>query len=545
MPPTRGSAPEGQVNRPGRGRGRGYGRGRGGARPPRPAAPQAALQALPVREFSQTAVPFTAHATNMRFKDAPLSDATKAAIKHEFMSPVQAATIQLSLEGHDLVVQAKTGTGKTLAFLLPIIEKLRQQGNALTGDSFSALIVTPTRDLAIQIQNECMPLLHGSPLRVATAIGGTNMNTEANRILRDRCDILVATPGRLNDHLQNNNAGAKFRKLQFLVYDEADRMLDAGFKPQLDQIRARLPDRAVQPRQTLFYSATMDDSVKQIIKATLSSDYKLISTIPENEQNTHMHVPQSVVEVRFEDSLPVALSIILEEIQNLKGAAKIMVFFPTANQTAWAAAALAEISGLPPVWPMHSRLSQSARTRTADAFKNAKTGIMVSSDVTARGMDFPNVSMVLQAGVPGTSQDYVHRLGRTARAGGSGRGVIILDPAEKFFLMQKDIAELPITPSPAPAEGQLQQMRVMLRPAIARVPKGHKGKAYRAWMGFYKQYLSKMRWKPQDLVDRAAVFVHEGLGWENSQLPTLRKQTVGKMGLKGVRGLNIGEVEDE
>ncbi|KAL1706376.1 P-loop containing nucleoside triphosphate hydrolase protein [Schizophyllum commune] len=455
------------------------------------------------------------------------------------------STSHHSLEGHDLVVQAKTGTGKTLAFLIPIVEKLRQQESALPGDTFAALIVTPTRDLAIQIQNECIPLLKGSPFRVATAIGGTNMSTEANRILRDRCDILVATPGRLNDHLQNNRAGPKFRALQFVVYDEADRMLDAGFKPQLDSIRSYLPDPAVQRRQTLFYSATMDNSVKQIIKATLSSNYKLISTIPENEQNTHKHVPQNVVEVRFEDSLPVALSILFEEIKNMQGLAKVMMFFPTANQTAWAAAALQEVAGLPQVWPMHSRLSQSTRTRTADAFKNTKTGIMVSSDVTARGMDFPNVSLVLQIGVPGTPQDYIHRLGRTARAGTSGRGVIILDPAERFFLSNREIAELPIAPLPPPAEPQLQQMREILRPAIAKVPKGTKGKAYRAWMGFYKQYVGKMKWTAQGLVDRAAVFVYEGLGWPSPQLPTLRKQTVGKMGLKGVRGLNIGEVEDE
>ncbi|KAL1694522.1 P-loop containing nucleoside triphosphate hydrolase protein [Schizophyllum commune] len=552
MPPTRNGAPEGQGQangtpgggRGGRGRGRGgRGRGRGGPRPPREDAPPNGApphqgpphrapphRAPPHHEGARhtghtgpTTVPFTAHVTDTRFADAPISAATKAAIRHEFMSPH-------SLEGHDLVVQAKTGTGKTLAFLIPIVEKLRQQESALPGDTFAALIVTPTRDLAIQIQNECIPLLKGSPFRVATAIGGTNMSTEANRILRDRCDILVATPGRLNDHLQNNRAGPKFRALQFVVYDEADRMLDAGFKPQLDSIRSYLPDPAVQRRQTLFYSATMDNSVKQV---------GACGDVGEGR------IPQNVVEVRFEDSLPVALSILFEEIKNMQGLAKVMMFFPTANQTAWAAAALQEVAGLPQVWPMHSRLSQSTRTRTADAFKNTKTGIMVSSDVTARGMDFPNVSLVLQIGVPGTPQDYIHRLGRTARAGTSGRGVIILDPAERFFLSNREIAELPIAPLPPPAEPQLQQMRDVLRPAIAKVPKGIKGKAYRAWMGFYKQYVGKMKWTPQGLVDRAAVFVYEGLGWPSPQLPTLRKQTVGKMGLKGVRGLNIGEVEDE
>ncbi|KAH7910632.1 P-loop containing nucleoside triphosphate hydrolase protein [Hygrophoropsis aurantiaca] len=451
------------------------------------------------------------------------------------MTDVQAATIEFGLSGVDLLVQAKTGTGKTTAFLLPAIENLINQPPPQ--NQISIVVLSPTRELALQIEKEAKGLLQNHPLKVQSVIGGTNMKTESNRLSAGQCDILVATPGRLIDHLQNGALKQRVQCLQTLVLDEADRLLDQGFKPELEKILTFLPNRQQVPRQCMLYSATLSQPIKQIASLYLHPNHQFVSTLRDDEVNTHQHVPQSFVIVPIEDSLPAVLAILKEEIATNGDSAKCMVFCTTARGTSVAATVLANAGGsdLPPVYEIQSRMSQSARSKNAEAFKSAKSAILFSSDVTARGMDFPGVTLVLQIGLPSSAEQYIHRLGRTARAGAGGRGIILLSNAESFFLGGREMNKLPITRhTPLPP---LERGRVAT--ALASLDEQTQQQAYAAWLGFNKSFLRQFKWTSQRFVEEGNKYAREVLGWLDANPPPISKKSVGMMGLKHCPGLNV------
>ncbi|KAH7927075.1 DEAD-domain-containing protein [Leucogyrophana mollusca] len=502
--------------------------------PPTPLAAPAAAPAMAPSSMPTDRSHFSA----LRFQDAPISQASKASIQHEFMTDVQEATLQLGLSGVDLLVQAKTGTGKTAAFLLPAIENLAKQ-KLPSPNQISILVLSPTRELALQIEKEAKGLLQHHQLAVQSVIGGTNINTETNRIANQRCDILVATPGRLVDHLQSNDLKTRLGNLKTLVLDEADRLLDSGFKPELEKILTFLPNRQQVPRQCMLYSATLSKPIRQIASLYLHPNHKFVSTLHEDEINTHQHVSQSFVIASMEDTLPAALSILRAEMAENLGSFKCMVFCTTARGTSAAAEILAGAGGstLPPILEIHSRMSQNARGKSAEAFKNAKSAILFSSDVTARGMDFPGVNLVLQMGLPSSAEQYIHRLGRTARAGAGGRGIILLSNAESFFLGTREMSSLPVTRhAPLPP---LDRERESVAAAIAALDEQTQQQAYAAWLGFNKMYLRQLKWTPAQLVDEGNKYAREVLGWRETKPPPLMKKAAGMMGLTRVPGLNL------
>lgn len=206
------------------------------------------------------------------------------------MTQVQAATLPDALAGRDVLAQAKTGTGKTVAFLVPSIQRLCMLPSLPPDSSISVLVLSPTRELALQIEKEAKMLTNNLPFDVQHVVGGTNIAAERKRLNSQRKDILIATPGRLLDHLQDEqlNLANTLRGLTVLVLDEADRMLDMGFRRELEKIFAHLPP--AQTRQSLFFSATIPDFVHNVAK--LKDDHAFISTISEEDNNTHEHVPQ-------------------------------------------------------------------------------------------------------------------------------------------------------------------------------------------------------------------------------------------------------------
>jgi ATP-dependent RNA helicase MSS116 len=329
------------------------------------------------------------HFSNQTFAEAPISKASKAGIKHKYLSDVQAATLSLGLAGKDLLVQAKTGTGKTMAFLLPSVERLATVSPPPRQGQVSILILSPTRELALQIEEEAKTLLTCHSFRAQHAIGGTSITAEQHRMRNERCDILIATPGRLLDHLENGDVRSRLANVQCLILDEADRLLDQGFMNDLQKIFTFLPPRTQVPRQAMLFSATMSAEVKQVVGKALSGDYQFVSTLTEEEANTHEHVPQSVISAPLSDTLATTLAVVREDKATHGAASKIMIFCPTARSTGLAADVFRKIKGLPPVLEIHSRKSQSQRSKAAEAFKNAKNAILFSSDVAARGMDFP------------------------------------------------------------------------------------------------------------------------------------------------------------
>lgn len=374
------------------------------------------------------------------------------------------------------------------------------------------------------------------------------MATETKRLKSQRCDILVATPGRLLDHIGSSGLGLKLSDLKILVLDEADRMLDMGFRRDIEQIKASLPDRSKKPYQSLLFSATYTDPILKVADVRPDNNV-LINTIPESEQNTHQHVRQESQVASMHDLLPLTLIHILKERQLNPGAAKVIVFFPTARATGLAYNVLTALSAqtnIGPVWEIHSRKSQSSRVKSADQFRAAKEGVLLSSDVAARGVDFPNVTLVIQTGLPASAEQYIHRLGRTARAGKEGRGLILLADWESFFLQDREMKALPLAPleNEAVINADLPQGRALVDEAMAKVDVESKGQAYQAALGYYKDTVRKaMKWDNVKIVALMNQYAQEVLLYRDpvtgGTTPGLQAKVVGKMGLRGTPGLNV------
>jgi ATP-dependent RNA helicase MSS116 len=455
-------------------------------------------------------------------------------MKFDHMMPVQAATLHDLLEKRiDILGQAKTGTGKTIAFLLPAIQTMLNK-NRGTKSGISLLVISPTRELAMQIAKEASMLLQNLPqFRVSFAIGGTNKEREERAILsKEGCDILIATPGRLYDHLSNERVRNAFRNLDTLVLDEADRLLDMGFMAALKDIIKCLPDKEATQRQGMLFSATIAPHVEKFAHLVLNKQYKFTSTIPKGEANNHERIPQLLVTVpSFHNVAPALVSAIRSEMKLVgKDRLKAIVFAPTACLADWYQHILASLGDLPEVLVLHSKLSQGKRTNTTEAFRKSTSSILVATDVVARGMDFPNVSNVFQAGLPADKESYIHRLGRTGRAGKEGRAFFIVTESEAFF------------PKFTLREINFQSSDVDYTTCVQEVEKAaisfeNKAKVYQAWLGYYKNYLKQMRWDLEKLVDEGNQFAFKAL--ISGEVPGIPKSTIGKMGLRGVRGLKV------
>ena len=374
-------------------------------------------------------------------------------------------------------------------------------------------------------------------------------------------DILVATPGRLNDHLENSAGFARdtLGGLECLVFDEADQLLDMGFRPAIEQML-----RAIQAtrltRQTLLFSATLPSDVKGIAKLSMKdgSDYDFVDTVGDADEQTHSHVPQCCVVCEGKKLHSAEL---VARLADACGAPdhKVIVFFTTARLTQLYSELLvglqgAQARGQAPdlaflaktrILEIHSRKSQSHRTKVADAFRDATGGCcLFTSDVSARGMDYPDVTRVIQFGAPADAAQYVHRLGRTARAGKEGSGCLLLSDFEAYFLEDKAIKALPIAMQRPLVAGDatgavLGRVDAALMGAARALPPETCGAAYQAWLGFYNSSLRRLRWDKDDLVAEANDWAKEILGM--AEPPQLQAKTVGKMGLKGVRGLNVAK----
>ena len=460
------------------------------------------------------------------------------------MTPVQYKVLSnLPTLQSDCLVQAKTGTGKTIAFLLPTIHSLLGQ-RALPKGQVAILILSPTRELALQIAKECSLVtsqLQPKP-ECHTAYGGTSKDRELKKFRDGDPKILVATPGRLNDYLSDESIAAKFANLRTLILDEADQMLEAGFLPAIRDILRRLPPKS-RGWQGMCFSATMPNKIENVLPNVLTPGATRISTVEVDEIPTIDRVTQySIVLSSVGDVFVTLLALLQREYTFSPNNFKVIVFGTTANGVNLLHSLfsiLLEGDQHMNVFQLQSRLSQNVRTRTTNEFKATSAGIMFASDVIGRGMDFPNVSLVIQVGLPSSGEQYVHRVGRTARAGNEGRAVILLTQRESFFL--KVNKHLPIMQYPedllSSAGADLQRIAI----ALDEIDEATKTKAYQAWLGFHKAYTKQLQLTNEGLVEQANEYA-AALGCPEA--PLLEKRIVGKMGLKGVRGLNVGQVHD-
>lgn len=503
------------------------------------------------------------------------------------MTEVQTKTINEALRGDDIVAQAKTGTGKTLAFLIPVLQNIltvdpqiaersfSRRGPRATSDDIRAIIISPTRELAEQIAAEAKRLVRNTGVIVQTAVGGTQKSAGLRAIQREGCHILVATPGRLKDLLSDSYSRVEAPDLSALVFDEADRLLDQGFWVEIQEIMRMLPTPQEKDRQTLMFSATVPQEVVGLVRSTLKPGFQFVKCVQDNEDPTHPNVTQKVITVRgFENSLPALVEICTRALDEGKQPGgkpfKALVYFNSTAEVAFAATALnnlqlnsqpADPSGFASrshpwaparITEIHAKLSQAQRTRAADEFRRATTGILLSSDVTARGMDFPNVTHVIQVGLPTSREQYIHRVGRTARAGKEGSATIILNQLEasearsrlRDLPLQKDTS-LDTSGLDLTKEAQVSvaagRVLSMYQNAMRRVSNVDKSNVYRAQLGVYGWYKNK-----RDLIGYMNDLAR--YGWGMPEPPMLAPLLAKKLGIDRVEGVRVGidhDIEEE
>ena len=361
----------------------------------------------------------------MSFSSLGLSDALLKAISkkgYTTPSPIQQKAIPPVLEGKDVLASAQTGTGKTAGFTLPILQLL-SQGQQLRQRPIRALILTPTRELAAQILANINEYSTFLDLKSTVIFGGVNQNPQVTQ-LRQGVDILVATPGRLID-LQNQGL-ISLAKVEILVLDEADRMLDMGFLRDIERILKVLPSK----RQNLLFSATFSRDIKQLAMGILHHPVQVEAT-PEN--TTVDAIVQKVYPVAKEKKTDLIIKLITEG--NWK---QILVF----TRTKQGANKLTEsmISSGIKAAAIHGNKGQGARTKALAGFKDGSLTALVATDIAARGLDIPLLPHVVNFELPNIPEDYVHRIGRTGRAGASGEAISLFSPDETVFL--RDIEKL-------------------------------------------------------------------------------------------------------
>jgi superfamily II DNA/RNA helicase len=350
--------------------------------------------------------------SNLTFKDFNLDGSIQAALERlqfESPTPIQAQSIPIALDGQDILGTAQTGTGKTAAYVIPIVSKL------LADHKATALILAPTRELAAQILTFIKALLgNKSSIRAALLIGGESMPKQFFQ-LRAKPQIIVGTPGRINDHLNRNSLDLS--KVAMLVLDEADRMLDMGFGIQIDEILKSIP----KSKQTLLFSATLP---KEIL--TLAGKYQNTpKRIAIGTTNAPVaQIDQELVKIQSNSMYPE----LAKRLDSSNGSTIVFV------NTKFGADKLADklCDAGYEARSIHGDLPQRKRERVIAAFRSGRHKILVATDVAARGLDVPSVELVVNFGLPQCPEDYIHRIGRTGRAGAKGKAISFITPEENY-----------------------------------------------------------------------------------------------------------------
>ena len=339
-------------------------------------------------------------------------------------TPIQAQSIPHVLAGSDLMGAAQTGTGKTAAFVLPIIQKiLRHASNSASParHPIRALVLTPTRELAVQVADNAANYSKHTDLRTAVVYGGVDMKEQV-QVLRNGVEILIATPGRLLDHI--GSKAANLSQVELLVLDEADRMLDMGFLPDLQRIINLIPAQ----RQTLLFSATFSPEIKKLAQSYLRSPV----TVEVARQNAAADTVKQVVHLVSSMDKQRAIVKVLEN-RTRQGLSRQCIIFTNSRLGCAKLARALERDGIK-AGAIHGDKSQGERTLTLEAFKSGAIEALVATDVAARGLDIPDMPCVINHELPFNAEDFIHRIGRTGRAGSKGDAIALVDDSEKRLL---------------------------------------------------------------------------------------------------------------
>ena len=475
------------------------------------------------------------------------------------MTPIQAASYAPISSGKDVLARAQTGTGKTFAFLVPTIQRLlllnAEQAAAPSQDNnkIQVLILSPTRELALQIESQVEALLtttttENHPLSSQTMFGGIPKYQDISR-MRDRLpNILVATPGRLVDHLHNTSIdGQSFRamlsKVDVLILDEADRYIDMG--SDIPTILSAVPKK----RQTLLFSATLPESVLAFLHNFMKPDFDRIDCISHGSDQTSKIVDQS--HVILKTNMVIGIVEIIRHYMDKKNddpdapPTKILVFFPTTAMVAFFAKIFNFGLGGNYVLEIHSKKTQAYRTSVSKRFRTLDKGTLFSSDVSARGVDYPGITHVIQIGLPSSSESYVHRLGRTGRAKSTGEGILILSETEQGFL--KTLEEGIQVPVNVELQALVEsdkstKIRRDLEPVLESIRSGtneslHRAaeETYRSVLGYYNGKLKDIGVKGLPKLVNFCNSIATQIGL--SRIPGINRSTAQNLGLDKVPGI--------
>ena len=366
------------------------------------------------------------------FEDMNLSKDIMMDIRHreyDKPSPIQAQAIPVILSGRDVLGCAETGSGKTAAFSIPMVQHCLNQAPLRQGDGPFAIVMAPTRELAQQIEAEGKTFSRSSKgFRTAIIVGGTNMY-EQRSMLRGGVQIIVATPGRLLDHLQQGNTNLS--RVSFVVLDEADRMLDMGFEPQIREVLMNLPKR----HQTLLFSATMPSEVEALASEYLNKPVKVkVGQTSAPTANVSQHL-EKVVDGEKVNRLVAMLIGEKNEATKLSSDMPMTVVFVERKNRADEISELLNAEGVPAA-ALHGGRSQAEREAALQDYKVGRCSVLVATDVAARGLDVKGVAHVVNMDLPRNFEDYVHRIGRTGRAGMSGRSTSFYTDRDSFIVAQ-------------------------------------------------------------------------------------------------------------
>lgn len=354
------------------------------------------------------------------FADLPLCPELQVALQrlnYHQPTPIQRKAIPLVLQGYDLMAEAQTGTGKTASFALPMIEMFSQQEIEEGYKNIRGLVLVPTRELAIQVADAALECGQALGMRIVSIYGGVRFDNQVRKMKRG-ADILVATPGRLLDMLTQGKL--HLNDMQTLVFDEADRMLDLGFIDTIKSILGFCPEQ----RQTLLFSATSNESI-DLLAEYLLTEPKYVKTTPRN--STGQHIKQLAYAVDNKGKTSFVLRLIQKE-----GWKKTLIFTRTKNRADQLLTELIKQGITAAV--IHGDRSQKERVNALQAFINNEVDILVATDVAARGLDIPAIPRVVNFDMPNVPEDYVHRIGRTGRAGQEGVAISLVGTSEREYL---------------------------------------------------------------------------------------------------------------
>ena len=375
-------------------------------------------------------------------------------------TPIQAQALPSVMAGNDVMGAAQTGTGKTAAFTLPILHRLMPMANTSASPArhpVRALILTPTRELADQVYESVKRYGLKTPLRATVVFGGVDIGPQ-KEALRNGCEVLIATPGRLLDHVEQRTVNLS--QVGILVLDEADRMLDMGFLPDLDRIMRLLPAQ----RQTLLFSATFSNEIRKLGRTYLKNPVEL-------EVAKRNATADTVTQIAYAMAGEAKRAAVVHLVKS-RGLKQVIVFSNTKIGTSRLARQL-ELDGVR-AESIHGDKSQADRMKALEAFKAGELEVLVATDVAARGLDVAGVPCVINYDLPHSAEDYVHRIGRTGRAGASGEAISLFSPSEEKYLIDiEKLIKAPVTRGVLQIPGELlarAPVRDDSRPA--RTPRG-------------------------------------------------------------------------